>query len=170
MNSLINKAVIPLINRMGISSLRMTHLIYIKEFIDRISTKSYFHEDELKRLETQFGVKPDIISWGDYFQAEIATSAKTLSDDEFVKIFETVKFDMISSYIIFKNKGADFFEWIEKLYSDIEMKDVDQLTDEDNEIVHLRILMSYYTEIGIVDRFFESEIKWHSSFSNAFAV
>ena len=170
MNSLINRAVIPLINRMGISSLRMMNLIYIKEFIDRISTKSYFHEDELERLERQFGVKPDIITWGDYFQAEIATSAKTLNDDEFMKIFETVKFDMISSYIIFKNKGTDFFEWIERLYSDIEMKDVDLLTDDDKTIMHLRILMSYYTEIGIADRFFESELKWHSSFSNALAV
>ena len=170
MNSLINRAIIPLINSMGISSLRIKHLIYIKEFIDRISTKSYLHEDEIKRLKEKFGVTPDIITWGDYFQAEIATSAKTLNDDEFMRIFETVKFDMISSYIIFKDKGTDFFEWIEKLYSDIEMKDVDLLTDDDKEIIHLRILMNYYTEIGIVDRFFESELKWHSSFSNALAV
>jgi hypothetical protein len=170
MNSLINKAVIPLINGAGMSSLRMMHLIYIKEFIDRISTKSCLHEDEIKRVEEQFGVKPDIVSWGDYFQAEIATSAKILSDNEFMKIFETLKFDMISSYIIFKNKGADFFEWIENLYSDIEIKDVDQLTDDDSEIIHLRILMDYYKELGIADRFFESELKWHSSFIDARAV
>jgi sulfur relay (sulfurtransferase) DsrC/TusE family protein len=77
---------------------------------------------------------------------------------------------MISSYIIFKNKGADFFEWIESSHSAIEKKDEDELTDEDKEIIHLRILMNYYTEIGIADRFFESEMKWHSSFSDALAV
>ncbi|MCL1864867.1 MAG: hypothetical protein FWF73_03550 [Spirochaetes bacterium] len=170
MNRIINSAVIPLINSFGISSLRMMHLIYIKEFIDRISTKPYLHSDEVKILEEQFGVKPDILSWGDYFQSEIAVSAKCLSDDEFVRIFETFKFDMISSYIIFKNKGTDFFEWIENLYAGIEKKDVDQLTDEDNEIIHLRILMNYYKEMGIADRFSESELKWHSSFSEALAV
>ena len=170
MNSLINTSVIPLINTMGMSSLRMMHLIYIKEFIDRISTKSCLREDEIKRLEEQYGVKPDVISWGDYFQAEIATSSKCLNDDEFMKIVETVKFDMISSYIIFKNKGTDFFEWVESNYADIAMKDVDHLTEEDKEIIHLRILMDYYKDMGLVDRFFESELKWHSSFIDARAV
>jgi len=170
MNSLINTSVIPLINTMGMSSLRMTHLIYIKEFIDRISTKSYLHDDEVKRLVEQFGVKPDVISWGDYFQSEIATSTKNLSDEEFMKVFETIKFDMISSYIIFKNKGTDFFEWIENSFANINKKEPHQMADEDGEIIHLRILMSYYTEMGIADRFFESELKWHSSFSEAFAV
>jgi len=170
MDSLINRAIIPLINNSGITSSRMMHLIYIKEFIDRISTKSFLQEYEIKKVEEKFGVTPDIISWGDYFQAEIATSTKHLSDDEFIKVFETLKFDMISSYIIFKNKGTDFFEWIENSYSDIEANDVGQLTEEDNEIIHLRILMDYYTEMGLVDRFLESELKWHSSFSEALAV
>ncbi|MCL1833366.1 MAG: hypothetical protein FWG49_02585 [Leptospirales bacterium] len=170
MNSLINRTVMPLINSRGITALRMVHLVYIKEFIDRISTKPYLAKDEIERLEEQFGVKPDVISWGDYFQSEIATTAKDLSDDEFMKIFETLKFDMISSYIIFQNKGTDFFEWIENSHADFEMKDADQLTDEDNEIIHLRILMNYYSELGIADRFFESELNWHSSFSEALAV
>ena len=170
MYNLINRAVIPLINTGGITSLRLMNLIYIKEFIDRISTKSFLHKDEVERVKDQFGVKPDVISWGDYFQAEIATSAKTLNDDEFMKIFETLKFDMISSYMIFKNKGTDFFEWIENSYADIEIKDIDQPTDEDSEIIHLKILMNYYIEMGIVDRFSESELKWHSSFSEALAV
>ena len=170
MDSVLNKAIMPLINSMGISALRMVYLIYIKEFIDRISSKKYMQEDEVKRLEERFGEKPDVITWGDYFQTEIATTAKTLSDEEFMKIFETLKFDMISSYIIFKNKGTDFFEWIENSYSAIEMKPAAKLTDEDNEILHLRILMNYYKEMGLVDGFFESELKWHASFSDALAV
>ena len=170
MDSVLNRAIMPLINSRGISALRMVHLIYIKEFIDRISSKTYLQEDVAQRLEEQFGEKPDVISWGDYFQTEIATTAKNLSDDEFMKIFQTLKFDMISSYIIFKNKGLDFFEWIENSFSAIEMKDINKLTDEENEIIHLRILMNYYKEMGIIDGFFESELMWHSSFSEALAV
>ena len=170
MNDLINRAIIPVINDRGISSLRMTHLIYLKEFIERISTKPYMKEEELNRLEEQFGVRPDIITWGDYFQAEMATTMKTKSDDEFIKAFETVKFDMISSYHIFKDKGSDFFEWIENSFGNVETDEVDSLSDEDKELVHLKILMDYYQEIGIADRFSESELNWHLSFREALAI
>ncbi len=170
MNNIINRAIIPVINEKGISSLRMTHLIYIKEFIERISSKPYMKEDELVRLENQFGVRPDIISWGDYFQAEIATSMIHKDDDEFMKAFETIKFDMMSSYFIFKEKGSEFFEWVENSFNNIDIDDIDNLCDEDKEIVHLKILMDYYQEIGITDRFSESEINWHSSFKEALAI
>jgi hypothetical protein len=170
MNNIINRAIIPVINDKGISSLRMTHLIYLKEFIERISIKPYMAVDEISRLEAQYGVQPDIISWGDYFQAEMATTMQTKSDDEFIKAFETIKFDMISSYLIFKDKGSEFFEWIDKSFSNVTVDDVDNLSDEDKEIVHLKILMDYYLELGISDRFSESEFKWHSSFSEALAI
>ena len=170
MNNLINEAVIPIINARGISAFRMTHLIYIKEFIERIATKSYMKEDELRRLEDQYGVQPDIISWGDYFQAEMATTLKDADDDEFLKAFETVKFDMISTFIIFKDKGKDFFDWVENSFNNIKVYDAGALTDNEKEIVHLKILMDYYVEIGITDRFSESELKWHSSFKEALAI
>lgn len=170
MSELINRAILPVINDKGISSLRMTHLIFIKEFIERISSRPYMMEEELARLEAQYGVRPDITSWGDYFQAEMATSMKNASDDEFIKAFETVKFDMISSYLIFRDKGSEFFEWIENSFSSIVTENIDTLTDEDKEIVHLKILMDYYQEIGITDRFYESELNWHSSFKEALAI
>jgi len=170
MDNLINRSIIPVINDKGISTLRLNHLIYIKEFIERISTKSYMKEDELDKLETKYGVTPDIISWGDYFQAEMATSMQHISDDEFIRAFETVKFDMISSYLIFKDKGSEFFEWVENSFSRIEIDDIDTLSDEDKEIVHLKILMDYYHEMGISDKFSESELKWHSSFREALAI
>ncbi|HNX22783.1 MAG TPA: hypothetical protein PKG60_01965 [Spirochaetota bacterium] len=170
MNNLINRAIIPVINDRGISSLRMSHLIYIKEFIERISTKSYMKDEDLTRLEAQYGEIPDIITWGDYFQAEMATTMQFKNDDEFIRAFETVKFDMISSYMIFKDKGSDFFEWIENSFGNLIIDDTDNLSDEDKEIVHLKILMDYYQEIGITDRFAESELNWHSSFREALAI
>ena len=170
MNNLINNAIIPIINARGMTSLRMNHLIYLKEFIERISTKPYMKEDELNRLEAHYGAKPDIISWGDYFQAEIATTMIDADDDEFLRAFETVKFDMISTYIIFKDKGKDFFDWIENSFNRIEADEIENLTDHDKEIVHLKILMDYYLEIGITGRFSESELSWHSSFKEALAI
>ena len=170
MNNVINRAIIPVINDKGISALRMTHLIYLKEFIERIAAKPYMKQDELNRLEAQYGVHPDIVTWGDYFQAEMATTLQNKSDDEFIRAFETVKFDMISSYLIFKDKGSEFFEWVENSFSSIAIDDVESLSDEDKEIVHLKILMDYYQEIGITDRFSESELKWHSSFREALAI
>ncbi len=170
MNNLINRAIIPIINDRGITSERMLQLIYIKDFIDRISAKPYMKDEELVRLEAQYSVTPDIISWGDYFQAEMATSMKDESDDEFLKALETVKFDMISSYLIFKDKGSEFFEWIENSFNNIVIDDVKILSDEDKEIVHLKILMDYYREIGITGNFFESELNWYSSFKEALAI
>ena len=170
MNNVINRAIIPVINDKGITSLRMTHLIYIKEFIERIAAKPYMKQEELNRLEAQYGVQPDIITWGDYFQAEMATTLQNKNDDEFIRAFETVKFDMISSYLIFKDKGSEFFEWVENSFGNIIVDDIDSLSDEDKEIVHLKVLMDYYQEIGITDRFFESELKWHSSFREALAI
>ncbi len=170
MNNLINRAIIPVINANGITTIRMNLLISMKEFIERISTKPYMKEEELERLEAQFGVRPDIITWGDYFQAEIATTMKDIDDDEFIKAFDTIKFDMISSYFIFKDKGIDFYNWVENSFNNIEIEDIDSLGDEDKEIVHLKILMDYYQEIGITDRFSESELNWHSSFKEALAI
>ena len=170
MNDLINRAIIPVINDRGISSLRLNQLIYIKEFIDRISSRPYMKTEELNRLEAQYGVTPDIITWGDYFQAEMATTMKDISDDEFFKALETVRFDMISSHIIFKDKGSEFFEWIESSFDKIDINVIEGLSDEDKEIVHLKILMDYYHEMGITDMFTESEMKWHLSFNEALAI
>ncbi len=170
MNNLINRTIIPVINDKGASSLRITNLIYIKEFIERISTKPYMKAEELNRLVAQFGVTPDIVTWGDYFQAEIATSMQSKSDDEFMKSVDTVKFDMISSYLIFKDKDSDFFEWVENSFGNVEVDDFENLSSEDKEIIHLKILMDYYQEIGLIDRFSESELNWHSSFKEALAI
>ncbi len=170
MNYLINGAVIPVINSFGASSLRLSALIDIKEFIERIASRPYMGVDELNRLEAQYGVTPDIITWGDYFQADIATSMKGADDSEFVKVYETVKFDMISAYLIFRSKGAEFIQWVEDSFKSLDIHDESQLNDEQKEIVHLKILLDYYNEIGINGRFHESELKWYSSFREAVAM
>ncbi len=170
MYDMINRAVVPIINQGSTSSDRLQSLIYIKEFINRISTRDYISQTELTDLEKKYGVKPDIITWGDFFQAEMATSMQTAEDEIFMKAVETVKFDMISSYMIFSGKDTEFFEWVEDSFISIMTIDKSDYTAEDEEILHLKILMDYFTEMGVTNRFNETELLWYSSFKDAEAI
>jgi hypothetical protein len=164
MYELINRAVIPVINESEVSFPRLTNLIYVKELIDRISTLKYVDEAQVIELQKKYGVKPDIITWGDYFQAELATRFCGKSDKEFLKAVDTVKFDMISSCLIFNEKGAEFFEWVRDSWYNIQMDGHDYSSEDVEEIKHLKILMDYYIELGITDRFTETEMSWYSDF------
>lgn len=170
MRELITESILPVINENGLSSERLMHLIHLRDFINRISSRNYLNDEDLKNLHQKYGVFPDIISWGDFFQAELATTLRNSSDDEFFKAYEAVKFDMISSYIIFQDKGPEFFNWVENSFSWIAGKDQVLCTEEDKEILHLKILMDYYLELGINGEFSDSELYWHSSFKEALAI
>ncbi|NLV66533.1 MAG: hypothetical protein GXY14_02545 [Spirochaetes bacterium] len=170
MRELITEAVLPVINENGLSSERLLHLIYLRDFINRISSRNYLNEDDLGKLFEKYGALPHIVSWGDFFQAELATTLRNAPDDEFYKAYEAIKFDMISSYKIFKDKGEDFFKWIDNSSGWIAGKDEAFCSDEEKEILHLRILMDYFLELGINGEFTDSELYWHSSFKEAMAI
>jgi hypothetical protein len=113
---------------------------------------------------------PDIISWGDYFQTELASSLMNKTDEEFLLALETVKYDMISSHIIFSEKESDFFQWVDESYFQILSSSKEEHTDEEKEIVHLKILKDYYVDLGIADKFSEKTIEWYHSFKEAMAI
>ena len=46
----------------------------------------------------------------------------------------------------------------------------DEHTDEEKEIVHLKILKDYYIDLGIKDNFSETTLKWYYSFKEAMAI
>ncbi|MFA5518572.1 MAG: hypothetical protein WDA74_04890 [Spirochaetota bacterium] len=164
MYELINRAVIPVINEGGVSFARLENLIYVKEFVDRISTQKFVNDTEVLELQKKYGVKPDIITWGDYFQSEFASRFCRESDQEFLKAVDTVKFDMIASYLIFHEKGSEFFEWVRNSYYNTLIDDHGYESSEVDEIRHLKILMDYYLELGIADRFDEAEMSWYADF------
>ncbi|HPS57844.1 MAG TPA: hypothetical protein PK514_07030 [Spirochaetota bacterium] len=170
MRELITEAVLPVINENGISSERLIHLIFLRNFINRISSRNYLNDEDLEKIYEKYGVLPHVVSWGDFFQAELATTLRTASDDEFFKAYEAVKFDMISSYKIFKDKGLEFFNWVDNSYSWIAAKDQALCTEEDKEILHLKVLMDYFLELGINGEFTDVELYWHSSFKEAVAI
>lgn len=170
MDRLLNEAIMPMLNDGLISVERLKDLIYIKDFIDRISTKKYIKESDAREIELKYGVFPNIITWGDYFQTEMATSLQCLSDDEFTTAVDAVKFDMISSHTIFSNKDSYFFEWVENTFNGFYDGEKRDYSEEEKEIIHLRFLKDYYLDLGIVPNFTAEEIKWYAVFQEAVAM
>jgi hypothetical protein len=170
MNEVINRALMPVINENGMTIERMRCLIHIKEFIDRISAKNYLSMEDLTKLEQRYGVIPDVATWGDYFQAELGTTFREMSDEIFFSAVDTVKFDMISSYLIFEGKDESFYNWIEETFYNIVSEETENFSEEEQEIIHLKILKDYYIDLGLSNSFTEAEMMWHSSFKEAVAM
>jgi hypothetical protein len=170
MKELLNETLMPMVNDGSLSVERINSLAYIKEFIDRIASKHYLDEATAAELEAQFGVRPNLISWGDYFQTEMATSLLVLPDEEFHRAVETLKFDMVASWVIFCEKDGYFFEWVDDMHASITDRKSSSFTEEEEEILHLKILKEYYVGLGLVNRFTESEMQWFSAFQEAKVV
>ncbi|HOP65019.1 MAG TPA: hypothetical protein PK358_14260 [Spirochaetota bacterium] len=170
MNELINRALMPVINENGMTSGRIDCLIHIKEFIDRISGRDYLSMDDIVKLKQRYGVIPDVATWGDYFQAELGTTFREMSDQIFFSAIDTVKFDMISSFLIFDGKDDIFFDWVENSYFRIVATGNEDFTEEEQEVIHLKILKDYYIDLGLRNSFTDAEMLWHSSFKEAMAI
>ncbi len=171
MEEIINPALMPLINNGMLPSVRLTDLAYLREFINRVSSRDYLPGRDADALFERYGAMPDILSWGDYFQTELAFSLRGASDSEFRRAFATVRFDIISSWEIFSGKGRAFFDFIDNARDAVVTDGLESFEGVDrDEIIHLGILKDYYINLGILDRFTDSERKWYSSYGNAAAM
>lgn len=170
MEYLINEELIGLINSGELSLTKIKDLVYIKEFIDRVSSESYLEEGALREIIKTHGTAPTVLTWGDYFQTELAFDLHRASDEEFSRAVDTVRFDIISSYLIFSEQDITFFEWVDNSYMSA-MENHEILTAEEiEEAMHLKILMDYYTNLGLINGFTSEELKWHRAFESAAAV
>ncbi len=170
MIQLLNDALMPLVNDGLITVERMHDLIYIKEFIDRVASKKYLEERDVDELQKRYGVLPNIISWGDYFQTEMASSLIELDEESFQKAVSTVKFDIMSACEIFSGREAEFFAWVDDAYYEVTSEDRALYTEEEEEIIHLKIMKDYFFDLGIVNNFSPAEIKWYQKFNEALAI
>lgn len=173
MEILVNEAVIPIVNTGEIDGERIKSLISIKEMIDRLASSDYLHPEEIKSLEKKYGTKPTVCTWGDYFQAELATQFSDSSDNDFFRAIDTVRFDIISSIMIFSNKDATFMNWVDARFQEvIEEKGSEsgKMTDDEKEIYHLKILMDYYTSMRLKNALTDLDTKWFNTYSEARAV
>jgi len=170
MQEIINEAIIPMINDGLFSAGRLNSLIYIKSFIDRISSKNYIDKESVYNIQQKYGVLPNIITWGDYFQTEMACSLLYLTDNEFCKAVDTLKFDMISGYLIFSTKEIDFFNWVRESYEVIMTENKTDFSEDEKEILHLKILMDYYIELDLKNCFTDAEMRWYQPFKSAMVI
>lgn len=151
----INPAIEDMIARKKLSEIKIEKLIFIKKLIDRVSSKPYLPESEVEKIERKFGVKPDVITWGDYFQTNLATEHWEKSDEDFSTIINTVHFDLIASVMIFTNKSGKFFNDVETAFQEVQSESESDIF-QDEEITHLHILMTYYNEMGLKMANFET--------------
>ncbi len=170
MTIVINEAIIPMVNDGLISVRRIHDLIRIKEFIDSVVSKEYLEKRSVEDIRDRVGVLPNIITWGDYFQTEMASLLLNMDDDEFARAVETVIYDVISSNIIFSDKGQEFFEWVDYKYYEVIIRKNDNYSPEEVEILHLKILKDYFVDMGIMNNFSEVLMDWYYSFKEAEAM
>ncbi|SRR6056297_304428 len=173
MEILMNEAVIPVIDSSHVDVERIKALVSIKEMIDRLTAADYLHPDEINSLERKYGAKPTVCTWGDYFQAELATQFSGSSDKDFYRAIDTVRFDIISSIMIFSNKDQTFMNWVDAQFQEVKGArgdDTSKMTEDEKEIYHLKILMDYYTSMQLKDALSDADTKWFTMYSEARAV
>ena len=170
MEVILNDVLIPFVNDGRINLERIDSLVYIKEFIDRVTVKTYLKQEDIDKIVKKYGVAPTVITWGDFFQTELAMDLMNVSDSEFFDAIDTVRFDVMASYEVFDDKGGELFQWIERTIAELELVDDSSYSDEEREIVHLNILKNYFLDMGVINKFTISELEWFEGFKEAQAV
>jgi hypothetical protein len=166
MEKILNDSIMPLVSNGHLSMHSIRELISIKEFIDRVSTKKYIIDDTSDLIMSRLGTAPDIITWGDFFQSDLAMVATTSEKEEFDRIIGTVRFDIMSAWDIFSSASPELVIWIREKSAELtgSGKEVSQYTEEEQEMFHLGILHDYFFDLGINGNFYESELMWYHGF------
>lgn len=156
----------PMVVRGQLSGRKIASLIELGEIVDRFATVNFVSDEEIVKIEQRYGAKPEIISWSDYFQTEVASRYFELSDDEFVRVIDTIRFDLISAVMIFRSKqDTDFMEQIrvEALVAD--GIDRENWTEKEEQASHMGVLLQYFEQMGLADVAIQpADQNWFESF------
>lgn len=170
MEYLINEDLIQHINNGTFSIDEIDALIEVRDFINRTASRDYIDNETVDSLKTRYGTSPAVISWGDYFQTEIAYGKINGVIENIQSAVAAVKFDIMSSHVIFAEKGISFHEWVEIRYEEA-MSGTSSMKREDiDEAVHLKILRDYYVSLGIKGVFTPAEEMWYNAYKEDVAV
>ncbi|NCN09314.1 MAG: hypothetical protein GW938_05665 [Leptospira sp.] len=164
-NSELNPELFEMVRTGKLTSAKIVSLIFLKNLIDQYSSKPFLENEKLEEIKQKFGVYPDIMTWGDYFQTEIASKYFDQTDEKFQVIVDTIRFDLISSYLIFQGKPDTFCDRIRS--EALIAKSIDSYlwSFENEENVHLEILLDYFENLGLAETLLPvSEKIWYESF------
>ncbi|PJZ77442.1 hypothetical protein [Leptospira neocaledonica] len=161
----LNPELFDMMRRGQLSANKILNLISLRDLVDKFASKPFLEEEKLQEIKERTGVEPDILTWGDYFQTEIASRYFNKTDSEFSKIVDTIRFDLISSHLIFSDKPDYFVDSVRGQALVSKSIDSSFWTLEDEENVHLEILLDYYDQMGIGEKpLTVSDRVWYESF------
>lgn len=161
----INPALADMVRDGKLSGAKLSELLRLHKVVDRFATRPHLADEEVEKLVAQFGVEPDVVSWSDYFQTEVASNYFHLSDSDFERIVDTVRFDLIAAVMIFQGKPQAFFTQTAEQASAAHALDQAKWTGAEEEAAHLGILMGYFNEMGLAQTNLAAEDQeWFQSF------
>ncbi len=138
-----------MVERGQLTPRKIALLVQLKETVDRFAGTDYVTAAQAEELKARYGAYPEVRTWGDYFQTEIASQHFQMSDADFEKIMDTVRFDLISSSMIFDGKPESFFLQVEEDALLAQGTDPSEWTAETEEAAHLGILRQYFVEMAL---------------------
>ncbi len=148
-----------------LSASKTRDLIRLKKIVDRFAQCPYIGLAQIRELKKRYGACPSILSWGDYFQVEIASSCFQLSDKAFSKAVDTVYFDLIAAVKIFQAKPDHFLEDVRAEGLAVYGKAQKDWDAQEEQSAHLSILLRYYEELQLAQMKLQTADKqWFQDF------
>lgn len=147
--SALNAELMDMKQRGQISPAKEKALLSLKEFMDRAAGCEFISEAEKARSLEKFGVLPDIITWGDYFQTEVASAHWEKSDKDFSLIVQTVIYDTIAGALIFSGKPDSFLQSVRRSYHEALGQQELGSTESIEEAIHLGLLLEYFEQMNL---------------------
>ncbi len=148
-----------------LSPSKVRQLIHLKETVDRFATRLFAEEATQVELEKLYGSRPDIITWGDYFQTEVASRFFLESEESLQKICDTIRFDLVSAHLIYSGKPEYFKKGIRSEATVSKGIDSCLWNLEQEESAHLEILLDYFENLGLGEKPISVQDKaWYESF------
>lgn len=160
----VNPELLPMICQGLLSPEKLAILTELHSLVERFAGCLYTDEESQKKILERTGSLPDLITWGDYFQTEVASRYFLESEDSLRRIVDTIRFDLISAHLIFSGKPDHYKDKIraEVLVS----KGIDSVLPKENlETQHLEILLNYFENMEIGKKPLSLQDKaWYESF------
>ncbi|MBL8022545.1 MAG: hypothetical protein JNM27_22900 [Leptospirales bacterium] len=164
----LNPVLNDMVSRGQLSAKKIARLVILKDMIDRYAGTLYVSEQDAEALRARYGAYPDIRSWGDYFQTELASQHFDRTDAEFDRIVDTVRFDIVSACKIFTGKPQQFLALVEENGMLALGMDRAKWQEAEEEAAHLDILRQYFVEMKLNTRAITAEDDaWFSGFAES---